>query len=75
MGMNPSPPLAPRGVGIAIGLVDVGEVKVERDLMANQQLLNVRKERLTWSARFNVKELKSEAGDFLNWEQIRECRG
>ena len=65
MEMSSSPPLAPRGVGIAIGLVDVEEVEVDSDSrvwMANQQLLNVRKERLSWSACFNVKELKVRNG-------------
>lgn len=32
--------------------------------MANQQLLNVRKERLSWPACFNVKESESETGGF-----------
>jgi len=32
--------------------------------MANQQLLNVRKERPSWPACFNVKESESETGGF-----------
>jgi len=32
--------------------------------MANQQLLNVRKERLSWKSCFNVKESKSETRGF-----------
>ena len=42
--------------------------------MVNQQLLNVRKERLSWPACFNVKESSPKQVAFLDLEQIRVLR-